>query len=44
MTVLKEYSVKRRTDFEFYKEILDDQTFFEEIKSLIKNERYTKEV
>ncbi|ADU73416.1 MAG TPA: phosphoenolpyruvate--protein phosphotransferase [Hungateiclostridium thermocellum] len=29
--------------FEFYKEILDDQTFFEEIKSLIKNERYSAE-
>jgi len=27
--------------FEFYKEILDDQTFFDEIKNLIKNERYS---
>lgn len=26
--------------FDFYKEILDDRTFFEEIKNLIKNERY----
>ncbi|GAE87414.1 phosphoenolpyruvate-protein phosphotransferase of PTS system [Acetivibrio straminisolvens JCM 21531] len=29
--------------FEFYKEILDDRTFFEEIKNLIKNERYSAE-